>query len=509
MTRLPLDTRQLRIARALLASDGTLSLDAIAAELGLTRRIVRYNLPPVEGHLAEHGLRLTRRRGVGLWLEGTPEGRTAAVNALEQGHGPAVLDAADRQIRVILALLLASPDPLRSERLETDLDVSRATVRRDVRAAEGWFEQHRLHLRRLPGVGLGVRGSEVEVRAAILALILENVPEHALVGALTGVAPTQPGIGGPPGIPPSLAAYLAELDLAAAGAAIVNELPDVTPGDTTVITAGISLGILAARVRAGRPARLVRGQLRSLIDHPVSAAAERIARTLAARLGIVLGPAEVAAITESLLGFTELSATDATTEALAGLVDRLVERAAQRLQPALAEDALLRESLAGHVHRLDVRLRYGLPVTNPLQHEVRQRYPDIYDVAADTVAEVARGGLRIPAEEVGFLTMYLAGSLERLRLRPKVRVTVVCPAGMATAWILVSRLLAEFPQLEVAQVVSKTAFEGGQPDADTDLVVSTVPLEGLTGVRSLVVSPLLAERDIRRLGRLLEVMPAR
>jgi galactitol-specific phosphotransferase system IIB component len=99
--------------------------------------------------------------------------------------------------------------------------------------------------------------------------------------------------------------------------------------------------------------------------------------------------------------------------------------------------------------------------------------------------------------------MYLAGSLERQRLRPKIQVTVVCPAGMATAWILVSRLLAEFPQLEVTQVISKTEFEHDTAEVSTDLVISTVPLEGLSGqVPWLVVSPLLQERDVRRLTRL-------
>jgi mannitol operon transcriptional antiterminator len=111
-------------------------------------------------------------------------------------------------------------------------------------------------------------------------------------------------------------------------------------------------------------------------------------------------------------------------------------------------------------------------------------------------------GATIPREEVGFLTMYLAGSLERQRLRQKIQVTVVCPAGMATAWILVSRLLAEFPQLEVVQVVSKTAFEHEADDVATDLVVSTVPLDGLTGVPWLLVSPLLQERDVRNLTRI-------
>jgi transcriptional antiterminator len=136
---------------------------------------------------------------------------------------------------------------------------------------------------------------------------------------------------------------------------------------------------------------------------------------------------------------------------------------------------------------------------------VRQRYPDVYRVATEIVAALHPiGDAVVPHEEVGFLTMYLAGSLERNRLRPKMRITVVCPAGMATAWILVSRLSAEFPNVEITRVVSKTEFEDDLSAGDSDLVVSTVPLDEQAGaVQSVVVSPLLRERDLRRLARIL------
>jgi hypothetical protein len=68
----------------------------------------------------------------------------------------------------------------------------------------------------------------------------------------------------------------------------------------------------------------------------------------------------------------------------------------------------------------------------------------------------------------------------------------------------VSRLLAVFPQVEVTRVVSKTAFERGADDAATDVVVSTVPIgDEPDRIPSIVVSPLLRDRDIRRLSRLL------
>jgi hypothetical protein len=77
---------------------------------------------------------------------------------------------------------------------------------------------------------------------------------------------------------------------------------------------------------------------------------------------------------------------------------------------------------------------------------------------------------------------------------------------MATAWILVSRLVAEFPQLEVIQVVSKSAFESAS-GAEPDLVISTIPLDDLPpSTTSIVVSPLLRENDVRRIGRVIGAM---
>jgi len=497
---LPLDSRQVRIARLLLEQSDTTRLEQVASSLRLTDRVVRYNLPTVEAYLSGHGLTLVRRRGVGIWIDGDAGARAAVAADLASGVGPAVLDVEERQARVLLALLNAAPEALRSEDLETRLGVSRATIRRDVRVVEGWLEQHRLHLRRLPGVGLTVRGSEVEVRAALLALILEQIPASRLDGL------TRVGAGPEPSAGRGVDAYVASLGMPRFREVIAAELRASDEHDPTMLTATLSLAILVSRVRAGRQARLVRGRLRSLLDHPVAESAARIASDVAERMGVELGQAEVASITESLLGFVELTnIDDANLESeLVEAVDRLVAVAGRRLHPVLAEDELLRGNLIEHFRRLQVRLRYSLPVSNPLHHDVQRRYPDVFGVAQRLVADLGRfGGAPVPIEEVGFLTMYLAGSLERHRLRAKVRVTVVCPAGMATAWILVSRLLAEFPQVEVGKVISKAAFEDDLADAATELVISTVPLDDYAGQAPLlVVSPLLNERDVRRLTRL-------
>ena len=57
--------------------------DDLAVDLKLTDRMVRYNLPSVESVLDGHGLRLARRRGVGIWVEGSPTARRELLTALD------------------------------------------------------------------------------------------------------------------------------------------------------------------------------------------------------------------------------------------------------------------------------------------------------------------------------------------------------------------------------------------------------------------------------------------
>lgn len=495
MTGVPLDSRQAGIARALLSREPT-SVEQLAKSMQLSARIVRYNLPAVESYLAEHDLRLVKRRGVGIRVEGDASAQSAARAGLSAGARPTVIEVPDRRADVLLAVLRAAPEPVRSEALQQRLAVSGPTIRRDVREAEAWLERHRLHLRRLPGRGLSVRGSEVEVRAGLLALLLEQVPHERIGQRMATSEPS--GAATMRG----LDEYLVSLALAGVGDALEADLIGFDRGDPTMLTVAAGIAVGVERARSGHPARLSRGRLRSLLDHPVSDVARRIAATIGARLELALSEPEVGAMTESLLGLAELrAASPASSDEIGMRVEAAVREAAQRLHPALATDEQLRLSLTEHMRRLGVRLRYGLPVSNPLLAEVRRRYPDIYAVATDVVDRFGPvSGTRVPEEEIGFLTMYLAGAVERHRLRHKTRVTVVCPAGMATVWILVSRLMAEFPQVEIARVVSKSDFEQ-RPDDATDLLVSTVPLEGLNGELPVVlVGALLDPSDLRRLA---------
>ena len=73
----PLDSRQASITRVLLAEHGPATLESIASELKLSSRVVRYNLRSIETFLRPEGLRVMRRRSVGVWVSGDDDRRQA------------------------------------------------------------------------------------------------------------------------------------------------------------------------------------------------------------------------------------------------------------------------------------------------------------------------------------------------------------------------------------------------------------------------------------------------
>ena len=87
--------------------------------------------------------------------------------------------------------------------------------------------------------------------------------------------------------------------------------------------------------------------------------------------------------------------------------------------------------------------------------------------------------------------------MERLRTihADKLRALVVCGGGCATAYMLISRIQAEFPEISVVEVCSMLELTKEKIlFANPDLIITTVPLRNIS-VPNLLVNPLLNDED--------------
>ncbi len=496
-----LDTRALRITRWLLQQDQPRSTAALASDLGLSQRVVRYRLDQVERFLQECGAELARKRGQGLLVTATSDVRSriaAGIRSLPEV--PRVYTPPERARILLAALLWEAPDVVSLEELHLELEVSKTSARRDLQRCEPWLERNGLPLVRRAGRGISLVGTERRIRRVTVQLILEAIPEEVLHLQLAE-APSA-AQQATARVPVGLLERIFTLPLAETAAIVRSSAlgQTLTTGRSDAVFA-LYLAVSVARLQAGRSVALDTGSHRSAMDHPIARTVATIVPSLEQLADTSLPTAEVATITEYLLGLDALDTAHSGSEGIGDdLLDEIMQLAGDRLHTALVDDSELRRGLASHLERLGVRLRYGLPIHNPLLDEVRERYPDVYAVAGEMASLIAETmHVAVAEDEIGFITMYVSGAMERARLRPRRRALVVCPSGMATVWVLVSRIKSEFPELDLVEVLSEGGFED-LPHDDFDLVISTVPLRA-SDVPVVVVSPLLSTTDVAQVAQ--------
>ena len=497
----PLDSRVVRILRWLLNQDGPRSTSDLASDLGLSERVIRYRLSAVQNFFHSHGASLERQRGTGLRVKATKAQRLALVADLDSRvSAPSVYAPEERQHLLLDSFLWRHPEALPVERLNEELEVSKTSARRDLRKAEPWLEAMGLPVLRKP-TGLWLSGSEQLVRRALVQLFLEAVPGDVLdeLSSVDLEAVSMLEVR----VPVGLRNRLSSLKIREC-AEVIREGPlrDRLGSGNCDLTYALYVAITECRIGQSRPIEMEPGKSLSLIEDPASEVVRDLTEALEERGAAHFSDDEVAGLTEYLLGLDALLSEPTSTSELDGLVNDMLEVASVRLHESLAVDDELRRSLTMHLNRLVVRLRYGLPIYNPLVDELAERYPDVQAVAVDLGVLVGeRLNAAISADEVGFIAMYLCGALERGHLLPRRRAMVVCPSGMATAWVLVSRLRAEFPELALAEVVSASLVET-MDVSEFDMIISTVPLP-TSEAAVIVVSPLLSAADIQSISAML------
>jgi mannitol operon transcriptional antiterminator len=505
---IPLTSRQCDIAQVLLRASQPLTLAEIGEQLGLSGRVVRHNLRVVEAWLESNGTVLARSRNLGIQVLASPDFRETLRRELETSSSRTlVLDALERQQAVALWLLTAS-QPLVASELARNLGVCRATVYRDLDALDDSLQAQGLRLIRRPRMGCSVEGTEGKRRQQILDLLCEILDQRDLLSLCEGGAPQSKASLVGDWVSDKALAYLELLELSLAKH-VMSEASirlGYVFADSSFVDLILLLAISIDRMRQGRTVQGIPGSAEELKGRAEFNVACTVLAEVERTLGLCVPESEVFFLTVRLLGAklkgvvpVGSSRHMAQPEVLE-VVDSLISEASVYLHPWLKMDQELSTALALHLQRVFNRLRFGLPISNPLLRLVKKEYPYVFQIAARACDRLSLPGVgEVPEEEVGFLAMHLGAAMERLKSRPRLRVLVVCGEGIATAWLLVSRLRVELPELDIVEVTSAWDLNLERfSDKHLDAVVSTLPL-ATDALPVIEVSPFLRPAEVTRI----------
>jgi mannitol/fructose-specific phosphotransferase system IIA component (Ntr-type) len=495
--------RQWAIVQALLQANGRVTYDGLSEQSAMTVRVVRYNMSAVRAWFSSHGVKLVARSGYGIEIDASGPLRRHLLASLAHLVEQDMVLTGDQRRRAFIFRMLSFDAPTSFQNLAAQAGSSRSTLIHDVGKMGDWLGRFEIRILRRPKVGINLAAEEHTRRFALLGVLREELGEERWrrLGSADGGALVQDR-----SLPQYIRAYLRQLELPFYRPMITklehNFGRRLTP--RSHVSALVYLAIMGRAIRAGSTVteRTADG-IEGAIELEISM---MLLRELSGHLGTEITRPEAVLLAALLLSLEWQGAASLPSgsagppvegEALQ-LAQEIVSRCALQLHPLLQIDQELRSGLARHMQRALHRVRYGIPVRNALLEPLRARYSEVHRSAMQSMAEIeAETGLRFSADEVAFVTMYLAAALERIGtnrrfVRP---VLLVAEGEPARTTLLVSRLESEFPNLEIVGV--REPAEALGPDCPrAELIIALAPCEH-PKIHTLQVSPLLSGEDIR------------
>lgn len=496
--------RVLLLVRRLLETDGFVTADWLAADLGLSKRSVLYALDDVDRLLVANGMGgVERVPGKGVRLPCPSHATVAGLleGAWETDSPVDVAVASDRRLYLGFSFMCMDGRQT-TESLAAQLDVSVRTVSSDIARLRSDLLKSKIDLAYDRASGWRMHGNEFSRRGWLISCFQDAYP----LRGVRDYAALVNGMGRLAGLDRVL---LDEKGLGELARAVESVLPGAYERDIRHV---VLMNLVVAVLERDEP--LVWGLTDDDRQSLAATASFELARFLVAKtagsLGRVLDadePYYIAMLLQSLPMVPKDAGPGSYPFDLEVVAQKLIGRVGEGYGFDFSSDPELLSSIVLHLMPLTYRMLFRMQISNPLVGDVVAKYGRLHAQVRGALGEVERlVGTPMREDEAAFLTLYFASSIEKLALaggeRP--RIAVVCNAGNAVSRLLQYRISNAFKVEVVAATSERGLYELlGMGTANVDFIVSIVELDEARccGVPVIRVSALLDDADLERLGR--------
>jgi len=482
--------RKEEVVKIILQANDFVSVETIAKHCKTSTKTIRNDLVFLEPLIEQHHVRLVRKPGVGVYLEGDFFDKQQLLNTLKQPSPHFTLTPEQRRQHLLQSLLL-NKSSQRMKDLELDYYVSRATIHADIATLNESLKAFQCEIVFDKTHGLQLMGDETHQRQVMAHFgPLEPLVEYVMDGSQKSKQTFIERFND------VLNLDFNEIEM------IVNEAQHQL-GYTFSTEASLNLivhiAIAIQRAKQGFDVTLSDDLFSALSSQKEYDIAKVIAQRIERHFDVTLSSSETIYLCLHFLGAKRIKelqlkqlSISSDTQALEDTITRFIRKVQSSMGLFLENDAALFNSLLLHLKPTINRLMYGLSLQNPLYEEIKFNYSSIYSAVeqhSHLFNEVYH--IHIPPNEIAYLVLHFAAAKERNVTM--IRTLVMCASGLGTSQLIVSKLKRTFNNLQIVDVIA--SFDVSYyKEKDIDLIISTIPLE--SSIKTIVISPLLSDYDI-------------
>jgi lichenan operon transcriptional antiterminator len=484
-----LSQRLQKILELLNESRDTVTGEFLCSSLGVSSRTIRSDIKELNDILENNGASIISEKARGYKLEVMDKSLfNILINSIRKNitlDNNTSLGRAENIIVKLLINKLDEIDGITQVELADSLFVSISSLKNDMKIVKDILEVYQLNIEKVSNKGIGIIGTEENLRTCIKKYIYFNEEiKQKVKYELEKVILNQ------------REEYI--ISIVKNNISEFNfKLSDKALKD--IISSVIIMIIRNSKRKNVEYDKETQKKLKNVFRYRV---AKAICDDIGNKLDIDFNEDEVLYLTKYILAGSSIVVENNKDIELSNeydLVNKILLKIKERFNMNFLKDNILINFLVHHLKASICRAQYGILVENSLLIAIKNNYPFALELAVysnEVIKEVV--GANLSEDDIGFIALHFAAAVERFEGNVKKNrkdVIIVCETGIGTSLLLKVRLESKFKErINILDTIPNYEFNEDVLN-NSDLVISTIPL-GVDSNKIVYVKSLLDSDEI-------------
>lgn len=392
-------------------------------------------------------------------------------------------DQGDR-VNYIIRLLLTAEDYMKVDDLADQIFVSRSTLNVDLKQVRKALQKYRIELESKPYYGMRITGAEFDIRACIAKYYFymgqydhEYISKYQMNYFKTEMTDEVKSI---------IYQVISKNDF---------RLTDFGFKNLT-----IHLLIALTRIKDVNEVSFVSARTQEIIQTKEYRMAQEIGNLIQQKYHLEMAQNELYFIAVHLLGKKNNETSGNVDESILHLISTILNSILLTFRIDFTKDFDLYAMLLSHLPPMLHRIKYGLKTQNPLVAQIKIDYPLAYELSIhagkliqDFLAQ------EVSEDEIAYLTLHFALSIQKSTESYQKRVIVVCASGRGSSQLLLHKLKLQFPN-SFKEIISLQAYQLTEINVDEyDFIISTIDIDTVVNIPVIKIQYFLNDSDLEQI----------
>ena len=454
----------------------------LADMLGVSSRTVKRDLKEISEILKDNGAE----------VEATNQGYRLIINEDELfsqfideniSSSAEVSGKKSDKVNGILELLLSNLY-INQDKIADELYISRSSINKVMMDVKNILSEYKITIQNKPHYGYILEGNEIDIRNCMVRFLTQRKEDNSIL------------------ISNRLVGFKEEdyYNLLEEIKNIFNDLK-IRKNDIEInyITRYIVISIFRVKYNCEI---VLDDNINISLDNSVISASKTIAKKIKERFKVEFTFEDILYISY-IIGnnHIEIKELDDSGISVEQMVIHAIDKIKNEYDIDFFRDGTLLKGLINHLYTSYSRYCLNVTLDNPLINLIKSKYIEAYNYSI-LFSKVFKEeyGISMTEEDIGYIALHFAASLERYIMNNSLKAIIVCSSGVGTAELLKTRITKKFQNIAIKGVYPAYILDSLEL-SDIDLIISTVNLEGVSLEKEVInVSPLLTDEDEEKIN---------